>query len=196
MNYPLQRAVKGFFADPAQTAQELSRNLYRCFGMYRRQTMQVMLNLMDSHDTDRLFTRSGSEDAFFQQLALLFTLPGSPCIYYGTEAALPGGHDPDCRRCMPWDQLGTPENRERARQLRRLIELRRILADLRDSELEFVQAEPDNRLVWYRRGGVEVLLNAGSIPWPIPQDGEVLFDRNLAEGVLTPGGVCIRRAEK
>ena len=162
--------------------------------MYRRQTVEVLFNLMDSHDTDRLFTRSGSEDAFFQQLALLFTLPGSPCIYYGTEAALPGGHDPDCRRCMPWDHLATPQNQERARQLRRLIELRRTVTDLRDSELKFVQAGAGDRLVWYRRGRVEVLLNADRRPWTLPRGGKVLFARNLAGEILAPGGVCIRQA--
>ncbi|MWK60436.1 alpha-glycosidase, partial [Pseudomonas otitidis] len=73
MNYPLQQAVNDFFADSARTAGELAEQLYRCLHLYRRQTTEVLFNLMDSHDTDRLFTRSGSEDAFFQQLALLFT---------------------------------------------------------------------------------------------------------------------------
>ena len=38
-------------------------------------------------------------------VAVLFTMPGSPCIYYGTEIAMEGGHDPDCRRCMPWADI-------------------------------------------------------------------------------------------
>ena len=32
------------------------------------------------------------------------TLPGAPMIYYGGEVGLLGETDPDCRRCMPWDQ--------------------------------------------------------------------------------------------
>lgn len=193
MNYPLQQAVKDFFGQPDRSAQDLSRSLYHCLGMYRRQTMAVMFNLMDSHDTDRLFTRSGSEDAFFQQLALLFTLPGSPCIYYGTEAALPGGHDPDCRRCMPWQELDTPENQARIDQVRRLIRLRRTLPDLRESGLEWVRAEPGERMLWYRRGSVEVLLNAGDAPCPAAPGAEILFSRGWTDNVLAPGGVCICR---
>lgn len=193
MNYPLQQAVKGFFADPARSARDLRWGLERCLGMYRRQTAEVLFNLMDSHDTDRLFTRSGGEDAFFQQLALLFTWPGSPCIYYGTEAALPGGHDPDCRRCMPWAELNTPENRARRAQLQCLIRLRRTLPDLRDGTLKFLRADAGDRLVWYRRGGVEVLLNAGARPWTLPAGGELLFGRGLKDTILAPGGVCIRR---
>ena len=192
MNYPLQQAVKDFFADSARTAGDLAEQLYRCLHLYRRQTTDVLFNLMDSHDTDRLFTRSGSEDAFFQQLMLLFTLPGSPCIYYGTEVALPGGHDPDCRRCMPWDKMDTPENQARIRQLQRLITLRRTLPDLKDGMPVFRQA-PGARQVWYCRGRVEVLLNAGTTPWELCPEKEVLFERGLTGNRLAPGGVCIRR---
>ena len=192
MNYPLQQAVKDFFADSARTAGELAEQLYRCLHLYRCQTTEVLFNLMDSHDTDRLFTRSGSEDAFFQQLALLFTLPGSPCIYYGTEVALPGGHDPDCRRCMPWDKMNTTENQQRIDQLRRLIALRRTLPELRDGMPVFRQA-PGARQVWYCRGRVEVLLNAGNTPWELCPEKEILFERGLTGNRLAPGGICIRR---
>jgi len=34
-------------------------------------------------------------------ILLLFTLPGVPCIYYGSEVGLQGGLDPDCRRGFP-----------------------------------------------------------------------------------------------
>ena len=196
MNYPLQQAVKGFFAHADRTARTLAWDLQHCMGMYRRQTGQVMFNLLDSHDTDRLFTRAGSEDAFFQQLAMLFTLPGSPSIYYGTEIGLPGGHDPDCRRCMPWDQLEEPENRRRIRQLQELIRLRRTAPALRESGLCFVQTEPESRKVHYRRGDVEVLLNCGGTLWQLPGEGEVLFCRGLEENTLAPGGVCIRRTKE
>ncbi len=41
-----------------------------------------------------------------QRLLLLWawqmTLPGMPCIYYGDEAGLKGGKDPDNRRPYPW----------------------------------------------------------------------------------------------
>ena len=193
MNYPLQQAVKGFFANKDRTARTLAWDLYRCMGMYRRQTGQVMFNLLDSHDTDRLFTRAGSEDAFFQQLAMLFTLPGSPSIYYGTEIGLPGGHDPDCRRCIPWDRLEEPENSQRIHQMKELIRLRRTLPELRESELCFVETEAEGRNVHYRRGDVEVLLNCGETSWKLPGEGQNLFCRGLRDNILASGGVCIRR---
>ena len=36
-------------------------------------------------------------------LVFMFLQSGSPCIYYGTEIAMEGGPDPDCRRCMDWE---------------------------------------------------------------------------------------------
>ena len=51
--------------------------------MYMQQNNNVMFNLLDSHDTERLMNRFHSLDIFYQQLAVLFTMPGSPCIFYG-----------------------------------------------------------------------------------------------------------------
>ena len=42
-------------------------------------------------------------------LALLFTLPGCPNVYYGSELGMKGGGDPENRAPMRWD-LVTKEN--------------------------------------------------------------------------------------
>ena len=73
----------------------------------------VIFNLLDSHDTERLMNKCRDLDIFYQQLAVLFTMPGSPCIYYGTEIALEGAHDPDCRRCMPWESSSIESGEDR-----------------------------------------------------------------------------------
>jgi cyclomaltodextrinase / maltogenic alpha-amylase / neopullulanase len=61
---------------------------------------------LDNHDTIRI-----AEKHELSQRRLLFglqmTLPGSPVIYYGSELGLKGGHDPECRAPMPWDQTKT-----------------------------------------------------------------------------------------
>jgi glycosidase len=41
-------------------------------------------------------------------IAVLFTMPGVPFLYYGDEIALAGGNDPDNRRDMPWDAALAP----------------------------------------------------------------------------------------
>lgn len=41
-------------------------------------------NFIDSHDIDR-FMKAGSREALEQGLAMVFTIPGIPVVYYGTE---------------------------------------------------------------------------------------------------------------
>ena len=68
--------------------EEFEYMVNRCYTMYMQQNNDVLFNLLDSHDTERLMNRFHDLDKFYQQLAILFTLPGSPCIYYGTEIAM------------------------------------------------------------------------------------------------------------
>jgi len=63
------------------------------------------LNLLGSHDTARLLTMClGDEARARLALTAMLTSPGAPMLYYGDEIGLEGGNDPDCRRCMPWDE--------------------------------------------------------------------------------------------
>ncbi|GAB4450172.1 MAG: maltodextrin glucosidase [Chloroflexi bacterium OHK40] len=63
-------------------------------------------NLLGSHDTPRLRHILGGDVALVRvAIALLFTYPGVPCVYYGDEIGLDGAGDPDCRRTMPWDPV-------------------------------------------------------------------------------------------
>ncbi len=32
------------------------------------------------------------------------TFPGAPSVYYGDEVGMTGANDPDCRRCMVWEE--------------------------------------------------------------------------------------------
>ncbi len=62
-------------------------------------------NQIGSHDISRpLRITEGDHDLVRAGTALLMGFPGTPCIYYGDEVGLDGGHDPDNRRCMPWDE--------------------------------------------------------------------------------------------
>lgn len=125
MNYPLLSGIHDFFLDKSMDKAEFEYMVNRCYTMYMQQNNNVMFNLLDSHDTERLMNRFHDLDMFYQQLAVLFTMPGSACIYYGTEIAMEGGHDPDCRRPMPWHELSSPENQEKIAAMRSLIEMRK-----------------------------------------------------------------------
>ena len=126
MNYPLALCFWKFFCDKTLPAHFLEREINAVFTAYPEPVTVGLFNLLDSHDTPRLFTRNdGDVSAVWQQYALLLSLPGSPCIYYGSEVLLAGGNDPDCRRCMPWQAIEAGEYAEPMSMMRQLIALRR-----------------------------------------------------------------------
>lgn len=126
MNYPLALCFWKFFYDKTLPALTLEQDINAVFTAYPEPVTVGLFNLLDSHDTPRLFTRNdGDVSAVWQQYALLLSLPGSPCIYYGSEVLLAGGNDPDCRRCMPWQAIEAGEYAEPMSMMRQLIALRR-----------------------------------------------------------------------
>jgi cyclomaltodextrinase len=84
---------------------EFANEIDRILGLYDPAVTQVQLNLLDSHDTPRFITSvQGDQSALRLALLFMFTYPGAPCVYYGDEIGLDGGHDPDCRKSFPWDE--------------------------------------------------------------------------------------------
>ena len=75
------------------------------YHIYPTLTSRNLFNLLDSHDTSRIITLCGNDlNKVMIAYTLLFTYIGTPCIYYGGEIGLEGKEDPDCRRCMIWDE--------------------------------------------------------------------------------------------
>jgi alpha-glucosidase len=69
------------------------------------QIAMQQFNLIDSHDTMRAFSILNENEAVFRlAVAVLFTFPGVPSVYYGDEIGMSGLGDPDNRRCMIWDE--------------------------------------------------------------------------------------------
>lgn len=162
-----------------------------------RQTNEVLFNLLDSHDTNRLMDQTKDLDVFFQQLAVLFTMPGSPCIFYGTEIAMEGGPDPDCRRCMPWKEIEQGVYADIQNEVKKLIALRREHAACRGRKITFTDRTGEPRAVEYVRtagdgSAVEVLLNFSEKEVKGPDGGEVLYARGWRNGMLKPKGLLIR----
>lgn len=146
MNYQLTRAIFGFVArDLAHDelsrsglngigrlgAGEFAETSARLLAAYPEAAVRSQLNLLGSHDTPRLMTALRN-DAGAVRLALLlqFGWPGAPCIYYGDELGLRGGHDPGCRQGMPWEHTG-PRAQELHDHVRRLVRARHELEVLR-----------------------------------------------------------------
>jgi glycosidase len=105
MNYKFFKdPVLKFFGQETSTAAEFDRELAPGRNLYPVQATQVMMNLIDSHDTERFLTVSQNSYKRLMLAALFqMTYVGIPQIYYGDEVGLAGGKDPDDRRPFPWD---------------------------------------------------------------------------------------------
>ena len=194
MNYPFLESLHNFWLDE-QDSKELMYAMNRCYTLYPEQANPALFNFLDTHDTMRLRTRCGSLDVFYQQLTALMTLPGSACIYYGTEIALEGGNDPDCRRPMPWHWIDAGKYDEEIAEMKALIALRKNHPQLRRGRIQWQHSEKHPRLVCYTRSlhgrkDITVFINAGKDASVIPT-GTILYSRHLSGTSLLPGGVAI-----
>ncbi|AXB82203.1 4-alpha-glucanotransferase [Megasphaera hexanoica] len=131
MNYAL-RAMAVAFVLGQKDGGRLGRELMQLVENYPPENWYAMLNLISSHDIERILTVCQSSDADVRGesvamgrvkllMAWQMTMPGAPCIYYGDEAGLTGGKDPDNRRTYPWGH----ENMSLLRWVKRLTALRR-----------------------------------------------------------------------
>ncbi|WRH68196.1 MAG: glycoside hydrolase family 13 protein [Planktothrix sp. GU0601_MAG3] len=98
-----------YFPYPALSAKEYGEKIQDLLALYPWEIQLTQLNLLDSHDTARLISVAGGDQASVELATLLlFTFPGAPSIYYGDEVGLEGQLDPDSRRSFPmpdsWDQ--------------------------------------------------------------------------------------------
>ena len=132
---------------------------------------------------------------------MLLTMPGSPCLYYGTEIALEGGNDPDCRRPMPWHKIAAGECDEDIAQCRQLLDIRSRCPETRTEDVLW-HTEVQPRLIHYSRPGeknrtmLTVYLNAEKKAVQIPVVGRLLFARKLNGNQLGSGGVAVFRKER
>jgi glycosidase len=95
--------------------------------------------ILDNHDLPRL--KAQQPQRWQRQIAqvLQFTLPGSPCIYYGVEIGMDGDGDPQQRGPMRWD-LVNDRNPDYA-WMKKLLELRRNDRALRVGDFRLLDSE-------------------------------------------------------
>ncbi len=196
MNYQITRAILGFVAvdvDDAEvarsgygkvpniSAQRFQRALEEELSRYHPEITQAQLNLLGSHDTPRALTVLGGDRAALRlAFALLFTLPGAPCVYYGDELGLEGGHDPYCRQGMPW-RAPASWDRETLAWVRELSRLRHQHVALRTGATEVVYAHHGVLMLRRRQGGEDLLVVVNT-------DGEFTSHvalENLSDGTRT-----------
>jgi cyclomaltodextrinase / maltogenic alpha-amylase / neopullulanase len=197
MNYGISRAALGLFGRETFDreyrpggyklvplgARAFAHEVERLMEVYPWEVVQAQFNLLDSHDTARFINQAkGDWQTLKQSLLFLMTIPGAPCLYYGTEIGMTGGPDPDCRRAFPWHDPGSWD-RDLLDFTKRAIRLRRDHPSLRRGKYAAVYAHEDI-LAFARRAEGEsslVLFNAGLEPRAVTLD----VDDVLPDGTLT-----------
>ncbi len=124
MNYAFTKAMLDLFAFRTSNAETTAFRLNKLLLRNHQTITNQMINLLDSHDTDRFYQLVNEDkNKLLQALVISFFYSGVPMIYYGTELPLIGGYDPDNRRCMTWDKLDT--NSEYFKTLKHIISLKK-----------------------------------------------------------------------
>ena len=149
MNYLFRDAVRDYFGKNVISTEAFNNRINNIIALYREETCQLLYNLLDSHDTER-FLRFCGENKKKLKLAAAFQMlfVGSPAIYYGDEAGMTGENDPDCRRCMIWDEKA---DRELWQWYKKLISLRRIYSCIRRGGCRTILADNEKSVFGFVR---------------------------------------------
>ena len=178
MNYPFKEAILAYTLGGNKS--EFIDKVTFVLEHYPKQSLDVIMNLIDSHDTVRALTclsgvvapQSKRDRADFklsdEQYALAkqrlifaatlqYTLPGTPCVYYGDEAGVQGFEDPLNRGTYPWGR----EDMALVEHYKTLGKMRKKYSEMLTGETVFIA--DDELLVYERRsehGTLRVYANA------------------------------------
>ncbi len=172
MNYRLRDAILAFVSEWRGGGEAFAADLAAIDSEIPAEAKGLMMNLLGSHDTERVLTHCGGDvGAARLAFALMFTAEGAPMVYYGDEVGMTGFNDPDCRGCMDWDQ--STWNADLMSWIGTLATLRRENVALRRGRESTISAT-ENTIV-RRRSHPEqeilVLANRGRTPETISVDG-------------------------
>lgn len=136
IDFPFYKEASAIFSNVDQSLEPLYNVWERNEAFYDRP--YLLGTFLDNHDTVR-FTRLALQNRINPVtrlklgLTYLFSAPGIPIMYYGTEIALDGGEDPDNRRLMNFRT-----DKELIDYVTKLGELREKLPSLRRGDFELL----------------------------------------------------------
>ena len=216
MNYPVRSGILAFVGDG--DAQMLYDTLTELYGSYPRQVSDALMNLLGTHDTERILTVLGSSPEDFdlpnhilahaslstkrRELALQrlkmaallqFTVFGIPSVYYGDEVGMEGYHDPFCRFPFPWHEV---EGKNALSYRTNLLNFYRSLGDLRHADAfhggDFDILYHDAHTIVYERVATQSPHEKYVI---FAHRGEHLATFNLSDMGITKGNIILHTGE-
>ncbi|HUF39561.1 MAG TPA: glycoside hydrolase family 13 protein [Anaerolineales bacterium] len=193
MNYYFGKSCVSFFARETLShdfkhpdyalkqidALEFASQIDDFLGLYDWQIILAQMNMLDSHDTPRALHLMGeSKTAVRLSVLMQMTMPGAPCIYYGSEIGMTGAGDPYCRAAFPWERQESWDS-DLLAFYKRVIELRRTHEVLRTGDYRCLTAEGTGLVFRRRINGSEAIIgiNAGDTEAVCPVSSENLQER-------------------
>lgn len=194
MNYAFTDNIKAFFVEETISISQMIFGMNRQQLLYRDQTNEVSFNLLDSHDTPRILTLcKGNKELMKAVLTFMFIQKGTPCIYYGTEVGMEGEMDPDCRRCMIWED----QDEDLRNFFKQLIALRKQFSEIFSYGTMTWHYDDDKKTFSLTRSYKETTLtatfNQGEY-YEVEKEGRRVFGQNYHENngyQLQPNGFII-----
>ncbi len=106
-NYHLHKALYSGHND--HNYFEIAHTVKRLYEMGGNKPDGLKLyNFVDNHDVERIYTKLNNKSHFVPVHILLYTLPGIPSVYYGSEFGIEGkkqqGSDDSLRPCISYEQ--------------------------------------------------------------------------------------------
>lgn len=133
-NYHLHKAL--FSGHNDHNFFEIAHTVKRLYGMGGNRPEGLKLyNFVDNHDVERIYTKLSNKTHFYPVHVLMYTLPGIPSIYYGSEFAIEGKKekwsDASLRPCLNFEEY------ENARKENPYMQFVKALGEIRLAEPAF-----------------------------------------------------------
>ncbi len=116
---------------------EFAHSMDREFGDYGIYKKLFLYNFVDNHDVNRIASSLKDEALLLNVHTLLFTMPGAPSLYYGSEFGIKGTRTPHCdydlRPCLNLNEIENP-NEQLLNHIIKLSKIRRALPALKDGK--------------------------------------------------------------
>ena len=167
MNYPLREAIIEYIKNGNSDLFFSTCNML--YSHYPKKNANALMNVLGTHDTERILTVLNGESSegytnaelstkkmsekekvlavnmLKQAYLVLATVPGVPCIYYGDEAGMEGYRDPFNRRPYPWGK----ETKELVEYYQAIGNIRRNESLYKQGNFEIISC--DNELLAFAR---------------------------------------------
>lgn len=149
MNYLFRDAIWDYFGRKTIPTDIFDHRINTMIALYKEETCQLLYNLLDSHDTERfLYICKENKNILKMAAAFQMLFIGAPAIYYGDEVGLTGENDPDCRRCMVWDEQA---DQELLQWYKKIICIRKTHRCIREGSYRTILAEHEEPVFAFMR---------------------------------------------